>query len=109
MRQELISSQKFYSKRTALWIKVQTDEVIKGWGECFGPGNIVIANKGIAENVIKPMVLGSNPLDRDIIWHKVYNLLRDHGQKDMFWKFKNFLKMNIFKLKKAKYIYSIGI
>ena len=22
-------------------------------------------------------------MDRDVIWHKVYNLLRDHGQKGM--------------------------
>ena len=29
------------------------------------------------------MVLGNDPLDRDVIWHKVYNLLRDHGQKGM--------------------------
>ena len=24
-----------------------------------------------------------DPMDRDVIWHKVYNLLRDHGQKGM--------------------------
>ena len=54
-----------------------------GWGECFGPGNVAVANKSIVEKVIQPMVLGEDPLDRDVIWHKVYNLLRDHGQKGM--------------------------
>jgi len=29
------------------------------------------------------MILGDDPLDRDVVWHKVYNLLRDHGQKGM--------------------------
>ena len=29
------------------------------------------------------MILGADPLDRDVLWHKVYNLLRDHGQKGM--------------------------
>ena len=29
------------------------------------------------------MVLGMQALDRDVIWHKVYNLMRDHGQKGM--------------------------
>ena len=30
------------------------------------------------------MVRGDgSALDRDVIWHKVYNLLRDHGQKGM--------------------------
>ena len=29
------------------------------------------------------MILGMDPMDRDVIWHKVYNLMRDHGQKGM--------------------------
>ena len=76
-------SQQYYSKRSAHLVEVQTDEGITGWGECFGPGNVAIANKSIVEKVIQPMILGDNPLDRDVIWHKVYNLLRDHGQKGM--------------------------
>lgn len=76
-------SQQYYSKRTAHLVEVSTDEGITGWGECFGPGNIAVANKCIVEQVIQPLVLGMNPLDRDVIWHKVYNLLRDHGQKGM--------------------------
>ncbi len=81
--EELGYSQQYYSQRTAHLVEVQTDEGVTGWGECFGPGNIAIANKGIVEGVIAPMILGDNPLDRDVIWHKVYNLMRDHGQKGM--------------------------
>ncbi|MEM1164352.1 MAG: mandelate racemase/muconate lactonizing enzyme family protein, partial [Pseudomonadota bacterium] len=29
------------------------------------------------------LVLGHDPLDRDVIWHQCYNLTRDHGQKGM--------------------------
>lgn len=76
-------SQQFYAKRTAHLVEVSTDEGVTGWGECFGPGNVAIANKSIVEKVIQPMVLGDDPLDRDVIWHKVYNILRDHGQKGM--------------------------
>jgi len=76
-------SQQYYSKRTAHLVEVETDEGITGWGECFGPGNVAIANKGIVEQVIQPLILGMDPMDRDVIWHKVYNLLRDHGQKGM--------------------------
>ncbi len=64
-------------------MEVTTDEGIVGWGECFGPGNVAVGNKAIVEKVIQPMVLGLDPLDRDVIWHRVYNLLRDHGQKGM--------------------------
>ena len=81
--EELGYSQQFYTKRTAHLVEVSTDEGLTGWGECFGPGPIAIANKGIVEGVIQPMILGMDPMDRDVIWHKVYNLLRDHGQKGM--------------------------
>jgi len=80
---ELGYSQQYYEKRTAHLVEVTTDEGIVGWGECFGPGNVAIANKTIVEKVIQPMILGDDPLNRDVIWHKVYNLLRDHGQKGM--------------------------
>ena len=83
MPEELGYSQQYYSKRTAHLVEVETDEGITGWGECFGPGNVALANKGIVEQVIAPMVLGDDPMNRDVIWHKVYNLLRDHGQKGM--------------------------
>ncbi|MCH9853755.1 MAG: mandelate racemase/muconate lactonizing enzyme family protein [Alphaproteobacteria bacterium] len=80
---ELGYSQQFYHKRTAHLVEVETDEGVTGWGESFGPGNIAIANKTIIEKVIQPMILGEDPLNRDKIWHKIYNLLRDHGQKGM--------------------------
>lgn len=83
MPEELGYSQQYYAKRSAHLVEVQTSEGITGWGECFGPGNVALANKCIVEKVIQPMVLGHDPLDRDVIWHKVYNLLRDHGQKGM--------------------------
>jgi len=81
--EELGYSQQFYAKRTAHLVEVSTDEGITGWGECFGPGAIAVANKGIVEGVIAPMILGMDPMDRDVVWHKVYNLMRDHGQKGM--------------------------
>jgi len=76
-------SQQYYARRTAHLVEVRTDEGIAGWGECFGPGNVAVANKAIVEKVIRPMIVGMDPLDREVIWHKVYNLLRDHGQKGM--------------------------
>ncbi|MEO1024242.1 MAG: mandelate racemase/muconate lactonizing enzyme family protein [Pseudomonadota bacterium] len=83
MPERLGYSQQYYDKRTAHLIEVETDEGVTGWGECFGPGAIAYANSHIVEDVIQPMVLELDALDRDVIWHKVYNLLRDHGQKGM--------------------------
>lgn len=80
---ELGYSQQYYAKRSTHLVEIRTDEGLTGWGECFGPGNVALANKTIVEKVIQPMILGRDPLDREVIWHHVYNLLRDHGQKGM--------------------------
>jgi len=80
---ELGYSQQYYKHRTTHLVCVETDEGITGWGECFGPGNIALANKFIIENVISPIVSGEDPTNKEKIWHKVYNLLRDSGQKGM--------------------------
>ncbi len=81
--EELGYSQQYYSARTAHLVEVRTDEGLVGWGESFGPGNVALANKTIVERVIQPLIVGRDPLDREVIWHDVYNLLRDHGQKGM--------------------------
>jgi len=81
--EELGYSQQYYHRRTAHLVEVSTDQGITGWGECFGPGNVALANRTIVERVIRPMVLGESPFDRELLWHRVYNLLRDHGQKGM--------------------------
>lgn len=81
--EELGYSQQYYAKRTTHIVEVVTDEGIKGYGEAFGGGGVAFGNKAIVEKTIGPMIVGMDPLDCEVIWHKVYNLLRDHGQKGM--------------------------
>ncbi len=83
MERELGYSQQYYNLRTAHIVEVETDEGVTGIGECFGGGGVAFGNKAIVERTIQPMIQGMDPLDREVIWHKVYNLLRDHGQKGM--------------------------
>ena len=83
LKDELGYSQQYYKHRTAHLVEIETDEGITGWGECFGPGNIALANKFIVEKVIQPLIKGENPTNKEYIWHKVYNSLRDSGQKGM--------------------------
>ena len=83
LEKELGYSQQYYKYRTAHLVEIETDEGITGWGECFGPGNIALANKFIVEKVIQPLIIGEDPTNKEYIWHKVYNLLRDSGQKGM--------------------------
>ena len=81
--EELGYSQQYYDRRTAHIVEVTTDDGISGYGEAFGGGGVAFGNKAIVERTIAPMIVGMNPLDREVIWHRVYNLLRDHGQKGM--------------------------
>ena len=83
LEEELGYSQQYYDRRTAHLIEVVTDEGVRGYGEAFGGGNVALASKTIVEQVIGPLIRGMDPLDREVIWHRVYNLLRDHGQKGM--------------------------
>lgn len=76
-------SQNYYTKRSAHLVEIETDEGITGIGECFGPNTIALANKVIVEQVIGPLILGRDPLDREVHWHRAYNGMRDHGQKGM--------------------------
>ncbi len=81
--EELGYSQQYYDLRTAHIVEVETDAGLTGIGECFGGGGVALGNKAIVERTIAPLILGMDPLDREVVWHKVYNLLRDHGQKGM--------------------------
>jgi len=81
--EELGYSQQYYSGRTAHLVEIETSDGISGWGECFGPGPVARANRTIVEQVIAPMLVGESIFERERLWNKVYNLLRDHGQKGM--------------------------
>ncbi|MDA1054164.1 MAG: mandelate racemase/muconate lactonizing enzyme family protein [Planctomycetota bacterium] len=83
MDEELGFAQGYYNKRTAHLLKVHTDEGLVGIGEVFGAGSFAFANQAILQHVIKPLVIGRNPLDIGVIWHDVYNAVRDHGQKGL--------------------------
>ncbi len=81
--QPLGYSQQYYTTRSAHLVVVRTDEGLEGYGECFGGGRIARGNRAIVTETIAPLIVGMDPLQREVIWHKVYNLLRDHGQKGM--------------------------
>ena len=80
---EMGYSQAWYTRRSCHLVRVETDEGLVGVGECFGPGNVALGNKAIIEQVMQPLLLGEDPLARQYLWHKLYNTLRDHGQKGM--------------------------
>lgn len=74
-------SQGWVHKRQSLIIEIITDEGITGWGEslCHGlqPPQI---SQAFIENVFKPMLIGRNPFDAEVLWEEMYNTTRPFGQ-----------------------------
>ena len=75
-------SQGWVRQRSATLVEVLTDEGITGWGEAFAQGlePPEIAAAAI-EYALKPLILGANPLDTEVLWHKMYHATRDYGRK----------------------------
>lgn len=71
-------SQAWYNSRTIMILKITTDTGIVGWGESFGPAFV---NQVIIDKYYKDYLIGKDPLDIEVIWEHLYNMMRDHCQK----------------------------
>ncbi len=63
-------------------VEVLTDEGLVGWGEAFAQGlePPQIAAAAI-EHALAPLVTGRDPLDTEVLWHRMYHHTRDYGRK----------------------------
>ena len=75
-------SQGWVRQRSATLVELITDDGLVGWGEAFAQGlePPEIAAAAI-EHALKPLVLGENPLDTEVLWHRMYHRTRDYGRK----------------------------
>ncbi len=71
-------SQAWYNARTIMLLKITADNGIVGWGESFGPAFV---NQVIIDRYFKDYLIGKDPLDTEVIWEDLYNMMRDHCQK----------------------------
>ena len=82
LEQPFAFSQGWVSSRGATLVEVSTDEGITGWGEalCQGlqPPEIAAAT---IEHALAPLVMGADPLEPEVLWHRMYHQTRDYGQK----------------------------
>jgi D-galactarolactone cycloisomerase len=67
-----------------LLIKVTCEDGAVGWGETYG---IVAAGavRALVADVIGPYLAGRDPLDVQVIWQSLYNLMRVRGYTTGFW------------------------
>ena len=75
-------SQGWVRQRSATLVELFTDNGLIGWGEAFAQGleppEIAAA---VIEHALKPLVIGSDPLDMEVLWHLMYHRTRDYGRK----------------------------
>ena len=82
LEQPFAFSQGWVSSRGATLVEVHTDEGVIGWGEalCQGLQPPEIAAAAI-NKVLKDLVTGADPLQPEVLWHRMYHQTRDYGQK----------------------------
>ena len=68
------ASQGWHNTRTASLVKVITDQGVEGWGECYGAYPEVV--KSIIETLWKPLLLGKDPFDNEVLWESMYKGIR---------------------------------
>jgi D-galactarolactone cycloisomerase len=75
-------SQGWVRQRSATIVEICTDSGIIGWGEAFAQGlePPEIAATAI-DKALRPLVVGANPLDIEVLWYRMYHATRDYGRK----------------------------
>lgn len=75
-------SQGWVRQRSATLVEIETDVGITGWGEAFAQG---LEPPEIAATVVdkalRPLIVGQNPMDTEVLWHHMYHMTRDYGRK----------------------------
>src|SRR5207302_1122239 len=82
LEQPFAFSQGWVKTRAATLVEVSTDEGIVGWGEalCQGLQPPEIAAAAV-QHALAPLVIGADPLEPEVLWHRMYHHTRDYGQK----------------------------
>jgi len=82
LAQPFAFSQGWVGSRGATIVEVITDAGVTGWGEalCQGlqPPEIAAAAVHAA---LKPLAVGADPLQPEVLWHRMYHHTRDYGMK----------------------------
>ena len=70
-------SQWKYSERCICLVKITDSNGQYGWGEGYGPASVLEA--GI--KLLKPLLIGENPLHNEVIWNKMHRKTLDYARK----------------------------
>jgi D-galactarolactone cycloisomerase len=68
-----------FDRRAHVLVEIECDDGTVGWGECLGPARPNAAVVAAYGN----WLIGENPLENEKIWARLYNALRDQGQRGL--------------------------
>jgi D-galactarolactone cycloisomerase len=75
-------SQGWVHRRSATLVQVHTDEGISGWGEAFAQGlEPPEISATVIDKALRPLVMDQDPLQTEVLWHRMYHMTRDYGRK----------------------------
>ncbi|TWT01771.1 mandelate racemase/muconate lactonizing enzyme family protein [Planomicrobium sp. CPCC 101079] len=75
-------SQEWVTQRSSTIVEIVTDEGLSGWGEALSAGlQQPEISAATIEKVLKPLVLGKDPLHTEVIWDEMYHHTKDYGRK----------------------------
>lgn len=66
-----------FDRRQHVLVEILCDDGSVGWGECLGPAR---ANATLVASYAN-WLIGENPLYTEMLWARLYNALRDQGQR----------------------------
>ncbi len=72
-----------FTSMNSVLVRVDTDEGISGYGECmvrFAPE----AAAAIVEKILKPVAVGQDPFHVELIWDRMYRVMRGRGHSKGF-------------------------
>ncbi len=82
LAQPFAFSQGWVDKRSATLVEVTTDGGVSGWGEAFAQGmEAPQISAAVIDHVLTPLLLNADPLDIEVLWHRMYHSTRDYGRK----------------------------
>ena len=68
-----------FDRRAHVLVEIECDDGTVGWGECLGPAR---PNAAVVA-AYEPWLIGADPLETEKIWARLYNALRDQGQRGL--------------------------
>ena len=79
LEQSFFFSQWAYNERRICVVKITTDQGIYGWGEGYGPADVI--RQGIT--LLEPILIGKDPLENESLWFEMYRKTLDFARRSV--------------------------